>query len=125
MQAGINAQFDVYLVGAEVAVEGLTGDVGDITYGQILGRAGLLVTDGVLVHAADGYGIDLGAPDETDVLIGGGLEVADTDSVSVEAQCLHGFAVDGCNAEDQFSVGASFHFVHFRIATRLVVVRTY
>ena len=84
-----------------MAVKSLTGDVGDITYGQILGRAGLLVTDGVLVHAADGYGIDLGAPDETDVLIGGGLELAVSENVSVEAEYLHGLAVDVGNAEDQ------------------------
>ena len=55
----------------------------------------------MLVHAADGYGIDLGAPDETDVLIGGGLELAVSENVSVEAEYLHGLAVDVGNAEDQ------------------------
>ena len=110
IQAGVNAQFEFYLLGAEVAVHGLNGDVGNTSYGQILGRAGLVVTDDVLVYAAGGYGIDLGAPKESDVLIGGGVEVAVTDSVTVEAQYLHGFPVEGDNAKDQITIGANFHF---------------
>ena len=110
VQAGVNAQFDFYLLGAEVAVQGLSGGVGSTTYGQILGRAGLVVTDDVVVYAAGGYGIDLGAPDEADALVGGGVEVAITDSLSVEAQYLHGFPIDGGNAKDQFTLGANFHF---------------
>ena len=106
----MNAQFDFYLLGAEVAVEGLSGDVGDTTYGQILGRAGLVATDDVLVYAAGGYGMDLGAPDESDLLAGGGVELAITDNISVEAQYLHGFPVNGGNSKDQFTVGANFHF---------------
>ncbi len=34
---GVNTQFDFYLLGAEVAVEGLTGGTGSTSYGQILG----------------------------------------------------------------------------------------
>ena len=62
VQAGVNAQFDFYLLGAEVAVSGLAdnGTVGETTYGQILGRAGLVVSDNVAIYAAGGYGIDLG-----------------------------------------------------------------
>src|SRR5690606_5924437 len=111
VQAGVNAQFDFYLLGAEVAVHGLTGgSVGDTSYGQILGRAGLVVSDDVLVYAAGGYGIDLGPPDEQDVLLGGGVELAVTDTISVEAQYLHGFPLNGGSAKDQFTVGANFHF---------------
>ena len=108
--AGVNAQFDFYLVGTEVAVQGLTGDVGNTSYGQILGRAGLVVTDDVVVYAAGGYGIDLGAPEESDALVGGGVEMALSESVSVRAQYLHGFPVSGDNPKDQFSLGANFHF---------------
>jgi outer membrane immunogenic protein len=108
--AGVTAQFDFYLLGAEVAVHGLTGDVGDTSYGQILGRAGLVVTDDVVVYAAGGYGIDLGTPQEDDVLVGGGVELAVTDSVSVEAQYLHGFPITGSNDKDQITVGAKYHF---------------
>lgn len=112
VQAGVNAQFDFYLLGAEVAVHGLTGGtVGDTSYGQILGRAGLVVSDNVLVYAAGGYGIDLGRPDEQDALLGGGVELAVTDSITVEAQYLHGFPLNGgTNGKDQFTVGANFHF---------------
>lgn len=110
--AGVNAQFDFYLLGAEVAVSGLAdnGVVGETTYGQILGRAGLVVSDNVMIYAAGGYGIDLGVPDEEDALLGGGVELAVTDAISVRAQYLHGFPVQGGNAKDQFSVGASYHF---------------
>lgn len=110
VQAGVNAQFDFYLLGAEVAVHGLTGGVGNTSYGQILGRAGLVVTDDVLVYAAGGYGLDLGAPEEDDLLVGGGVEFAVTENVSVEAQYLHGFPLSGGNAKDQVTIGANFHF---------------
>ena len=111
-QAGVNAQFDFYLLGAEVAVTGLAdnGVVGETSYGQILARAGLVVSDNVLVYAAGGYGMDLGAPAEQDALLGGGVELAVTDSISVRAQYLHGFPVEGANTKDQFTVGASYHF---------------
>ena len=111
-QAGVNAQFDYFLLGAEVAVSGLAANdtVGETTYGQVLGRAGLVVSDNVLVYAAGGYGIDLGVPAEEDVLVGGGVELAVTDSVSLRAQYLHGFPVQGGNTKDQFTVGASYHF---------------
>ena len=110
VQAGVNAQFDFYLLGAEVAVHGLTGGVGNTTYGQILGRAGLVVTDDVVVYAAGGYGLDLGAPAEDDVLVGGGVELAVTEQVSLRAQYLHGFPLNGGNAKDQVTIGANFHF---------------
>ena len=112
VQAGVNAQFDFYLLGAEVAVTGLAdnGTVGETTYGQILARAGLVVSDNVAIYAAGGYGIDLGVPAEQDALLGGGVELAVTDSISVRAQYLHGFPVEGANTKDQFTVGASYHF---------------
>lgn len=109
-QAGVNAQFDFYLLGAEVAVQGITGGNVDTSYGQILGRAGLVVTDDVVIYAAGGYGIDLGAPEEQDVLLGGGVELAVTDSISVRAQYLHAFPTQGDNPKDQFTIGANFHF---------------
>lgn len=108
--AGVNAQFDFYLLGAEVAVQGIGGGNVDTSYGQLLARAGLVVSDNVVVYAAGGYGIDLGVPEESDVLLGGGVEVAVTDNMSVRAQYLHGFPIEGNNPKDQFTVGAAFHF---------------
>ncbi|WEK06161.1 MAG: outer membrane beta-barrel protein [Candidatus Devosia phytovorans] len=112
VQAGYNAQFDFYLLGAEVAVHGVTDNdtATETSYGQLLGRAGLVVSDNVLVYAAGGYGIDLGPRDEEDALLGGGVELAVTDSISVEAQYLHGFSLTGDNDKDQFTLGANFHF---------------
>lgn len=112
VQAGVNAQFDFYLLGAEVAVQGIGGGDPEVstTYGQILGRAGLVVTDNVAIYGAGGYGIDMGAPEEQDILAGGGVELAMTDNMSVRAQYLHAFPLEGDNHKDQFTLGANFHF---------------
>ena len=111
VNAGVNAQFDFYLLGAEVAVHGLTdAGAGETSYGQILGRAGLVATDDVMIYAAGGYGMDLGPPSEEDILAGGGVELAVTDSVSVRAQYLHGFPVAGGEPKNQFTFGANIHF---------------
>lgn len=111
VNAGVNAQFDFYLLGAEVAVHGLTdAGAGETSYGQILGRAGLVATDDVMIYAAGGYGMDLGPPSEEDILAGGGVELAMTDSVSVRAQYLHGFPVAGGEPKNQFTFGANIHF---------------
>lgn len=110
VNAGFNAQFDYFVLGGELAVHGLLEGGTDTTYGQALARAGLVVTDDVMIYAAGGYGIDLGAPDEDDALLGGGVEFAVTDNVSLRAQYLHGFPLTGGNAKDQVSLGANFHF---------------
>ena len=110
INAGVNAQFDFFLIGAEVALHGLTGGALDTTYGQVLGKAGVVITDSVMLYAAAGYGIDLGAPAEEDALVGGGVELALNDSMSVRAQYLHGFPISGGNPKDQFTVGAHFNF---------------
>jgi outer membrane immunogenic protein len=110
LNLGINAQFDYFLVGGEVALHGLTGGTMDTVYGQVIGRAGVVITEEVLLYAAAGYGNDFGAPVEDDFLLGGGAELALTDNVSVRAQYLHGFAISGGNPKDQVTLGAQFHF---------------
>lgn len=110
INAGVNAQFDFFLIGAEVALHGLTGGALDTTYGQVLGKAGVVITDSVMLYAAAGYGIDLGARAEEDALVGGGVELALNDSMSVRAQYLHGFPISGGAPKDQFTVGAHFNF---------------
>ena len=107
---GVNAQFDFFLIGAEVAMHGLTGGAIDTTYGQVLGKAGVVITDDVLLYAAAGYGIDLGAPVEDDFLLGAGVEMAVADDFTIRAQYLHGFALTGGNPKEQFTIGANFHF---------------
>jgi outer membrane immunogenic protein len=108
--AGANLQLDFVLVGAEVALHGLTGGAIDTSYGQILGKAGVVITDEVMLYAAAGYGLDLGAPAEDDFLLGGGVELAVTDDITIRGQYLHGFPVNGGNPKDQFTLGANFHF---------------
>jgi outer membrane immunogenic protein len=110
IDAGFNRQFDFVLVGGEIALQGLTGAAIDTVYGQILGRAGLLITDEVLIYAAAGLGIDLGTFAEDDLLLGGGLQVAVAEDWSLRAQYLHGFALSGANPKDQITLGAHFHF---------------
>jgi outer membrane immunogenic protein len=107
---GVNAQFDYVLIGAEVALQAVTGGNVSTAYAELLGRAGVLVTDDVALYAAAGYGIDLGAPAEDDLLLGGGVEFAVTDQVSLRAQYFHGFAINGGNPKDQVTLGANFHF---------------
>jgi len=111
IQAGVNAQFDFYLLGGEVAISAQGDDTNKRTYGQILARGGLVVTDSVVLYAAGGYGVDLSeAPDEH-WLLGGGAEFAVTENISMRGQYLHGFASDDAYSDtNQISVGLNYHF---------------
>lgn len=110
IDAGINKQFDFVLVGGEVSLQGLTNGAVDTVYGQVLGRAGLLITDEVLIYAAAGLGIDLSTFAEDDMLLGGGLEVAVAEDWSLRAQYLRGVPLSGANPKDTITLGAHFHF---------------
>lgn len=111
VQAGVNAQFDFYLLGGEVSLSGLTNGDTDRTYGQVLARGGLVVTDETVIYAAGGYGVDLSAATEEHWLAGGGVEFAVTDDVSLRAQYLHGFGTtDGAADMNQVSFGVNYHF---------------
>lgn len=110
LNLGVNAAFDFYLVGAEVAVTGMAGDIGESVHGQILGRAGLIVTDEVMIYGAGGFGLALGPPDEREFLLGAGLELALTDAMSVRAQYLHSLPLSGEAGTSQFTFGALLHF---------------
>jgi outer membrane immunogenic protein len=69
-----------------------------------------MVSDDVGIYTAAGYGIDIGAPDEEDFLVGGGVEFAATDDVTVRAQYLRGLPASGDYPKNQFTLGANFHF---------------
>jgi outer membrane immunogenic protein len=109
LTAGVNAQINFVLVGAEVNLQGLTGDTVDTAYGEVVGRTGLVLNDDILLYAAAGYGWDL-AGGESDVLAGGGVEFAVNDELSLNAQYLRGFDQTGDNPKDQVTLGARFHF---------------
>ena len=110
LDLGVNARFEFVLVGAEVAYHGLGGGAGATSYLQGLARLGVAVTDDVVIYGTGGAGIDLGPPAETDALLGGGVEMAVADQVSLRGQYLHGFALTGANPKDQVTLGANFHF---------------
>ncbi len=110
LDLGVNARFEFVLVGAEIAYHGLSDGAGTTSYLQGLARLGVAVTDDVVLYGAGGAGIDLGPPAETDALLGGGVELAITDDVTVRGQYLHGFALTGANPKEQFTFGANFHF---------------
>lgn len=111
INAGVNAQFDFYLLGGEVAISALTDGTTSRAYGQVLARGGLVVTDEVLVYAAGGYGIDLSTAPDQHWLLGGGLEYAVTENISVRGQYLHGFASTAASTDtNQVTLGVNFHF---------------
>ncbi len=109
LDLGVNAQFDYVLVGGEVAFHGLTGGASG-TYIEALGKVGVLPGDDVLLYATAGYGLSLGPAAETDLLLGGGVEFAVTDNVTLRTQYLHGFPLTGGNPKDQVTAGVNFHF---------------
>lgn len=112
-QAGFNAQFDLFVIGAEVAVDAVFGD--DLyAYGAALVRGGVAF-DALLAYGAIGYGSDFGS-DSVDavgdhVLAGGGLEFAATQDLSFRGQYLYGWGQDAADEDiHKFSIGANFHF---------------
>jgi outer membrane immunogenic protein len=110
INAGVNAQFDFVLVGAEVAVQGVADPGSTQAYGQILGRAGLIIADDIAVYAAGGYGIDIGTPNSGAPILGGGVELALNDDVTLRAQYLRGFPEQAGGTFQQFTVGAQLQF---------------
>jgi outer membrane immunogenic protein len=110
VSAGVNAQIDFVLVGAEVSLQALNGDKVDTAYGEVVGRGGIVLNNDVLLYAAAGYGWDLAGGQGGDVLAGGGVELAVTDQVSLNAQFLRGFDEAGDTSRDQLTLGARFHF---------------
>lgn len=111
-QLGVNASFDFFLVGGEVAVQDVFDTPDTYAYGEVLVRAGVLVSNEVLLYGAAGYGSDFGAVTGpgSHILAGGGLEFAVTSDVSLRAQYLHGWAQGGGNDIHKFTIGANFHF---------------
>ena len=108
--AGVNSQINFFLVGAEVAVEGLGGNTANNAYAQIVGRGGIVVTDQVLLYGAAGYGSGFTSGADSHLLLGGGLEVAVSDNVTVRGQYLYGSSINGSDPIQQVTLGANFHF---------------
>jgi outer membrane immunogenic protein len=111
-QFGIQTQFDFYIIGAEVAVRGLSGTTGHdaVAYADILGRAGVVANDSLLVYTAAGYGLELGPQPNHQVLLGGGLEIPLSEAVSLDARYLRGVPTAGGEPTNLITFGANWHF---------------
>jgi outer membrane immunogenic protein len=110
LNIGADARLQMVLVGGEIDLQQVTGGAGPTTQVQALGKAGVALTDDVVLYAMGGIGTDVGSVSATDALLGGGLQLAVTSNVSVEARYMHGFALSGANPKDQLTLGANFHF---------------
>lgn len=113
-ELGVNAQWDMFVLGAELAVDAIFEDAEAYAYGEITARAGVAL-DQFLVYGTVGYGTDFGADfgSGEHILAGGGVEIAFTDSVSLDARYVYGWdQVDDATSSDihKFTIGANFHF---------------
>ncbi|WP_051332192.1 outer membrane protein [Cucumibacter marinus] len=110
--AGFNAELDYLVLGAEMNIQGLrdSGTNNWETQGQVLGRAGALVTDDVLVYGAGGYGVNLSGTSESFGLLGGGMEVKFSEDLSFRGQYLYGNELSGGQDQHQVTMGAIWHF---------------
>ena len=110
---------DPILVGAEIRGDYYFENDDFLSAGEFLalGRVGAVVTDEVLVYAAAGVGTRFGDGfDSFGVYaLGGGVEVAVTDSVTVRGEVLGYGSFDDNNDDDFFTnakatVGVFYHF---------------
>lgn len=105
---------DPILIGVEATADWLFGDISDFGAFYANARLGALVSDDVLVYALAGTGFEVNADSDTigTYQLGGGVEFAVTESVSLRGQ-VTGI---GFYDEDDFligtkaTVGASYHF---------------
>jgi outer membrane immunogenic protein len=112
LAAGYNHQIDYFVLGAEGDVQTSWNAAGtQFFYGQGLVRGGIVVTDELLAYTAAGVGTDFAAAPQLHALVGGGLEYAVTEDISVRGQYLYGIPLNaGTAAKHQATVGVLFHF---------------
>lgn len=106
---GGNVDVGFVLLGAEVTIAALTDGADFSGRAEVLGRAGLLLTDEFVLYGAAGFGTDFAPAGDDHLLLGGGLEMAISDSVSVRGQYLYGVPLTG-DETHEISIGANFHF---------------
>ncbi|WP_196258257.1 outer membrane protein [Pelagibacterium limicola] len=113
-ELGVNAAFDMFVLGAELAVDAVFATE-TFAYGEITVRGGVLVAPEVLLYGTVGYGSDFGSTavgaSGHHILAGLGAEFAVTDSVTLDARYVYGWA-QGASPTDihKFTIGANFHF---------------
>ncbi|WP_245958389.1 outer membrane protein [Pelagibacterium sediminicola] len=115
VEIGVNAAYDMFVMGAELAVDAVFEQPDAFAYGEITARGGVLVAPEVLVYGTVGYGTDFGSTvpqaSGAHVLAGLGAEFAVTDSVSLDARYVYGWSQTAGKTDiHKFTVGANFHF---------------
>ena len=113
-ELGVNAQWDMFVLGAEAAVDAVFGSPDTYAYGEITARGGVAFSE-VLLYGTVGYGSDFDAPAASgvgdQVLAGVGVEFAVSDSISVDGRYVYGWGVDAADDDiHKFTIGANFHF---------------
>jgi outer membrane immunogenic protein len=105
-------QLDFFVLGVEGDVQMTWNGAGtSFFYGQGLARGGLVVTDQLVAYLAAGAGSDFAAAPQAHALVGGGLELAATEDISVRAQYLFGIGLNAASAnKHQASLGVLYHF---------------
>jgi outer membrane immunogenic protein len=113
VEVGVNAAFDMFVLGAELAVDAIFEQPDAFAYGEITARAGVLIAPEVLLYGTAGFGTDFGAATGSGShwLAGAGAEFAVTNSVTLDARYVYGWAQDAADVDiHKFTVGANFHF---------------
>lgn len=109
-EIGVNAAFDMFVLGGELAVDYVFDDP-EFAYVEGTVRAGVLLMPEALVYGTVGYGADMDDGSGEHVLAGLGVEFAVAESVSVDGRYVYGWAQDGADSDiHKFTIGANFHF---------------
>ncbi|UYQ70640.1 outer membrane beta-barrel protein [Pelagibacterium flavum] len=111
-ELGVNAQWDMFVLGGEAAVDAIFGTPDTYAYGEITVRGGVAFSE-VLLYGTVGYGSDFDAAAGVGdhILAGVGVEFAATDSISVDGRYVYGWEQSGAGVDiHKFTIGANFHF---------------
>jgi outer membrane immunogenic protein len=107
---GVNTGFDFVLLGGEVSVIGLN-DAGTLTgQGQILGRAGIILSDKIAVYGTAGASREFVGGSDSFGLLGAGMELAVSQDTTIRGQYLYANELGGGTDQQQISVGAFMKF---------------
>lgn len=111
-EIGVNAAFDMFVLGGELAIDYVFADPA-YAYAEATLRAGVLLAPEALLYGTVGYGSELSddGPGKH-ILAGLGAEFAVTDSVSIDGRYVYGWEQSDQKREDihKFTLGANFHF---------------
>lgn len=115
-EIGVNAAFDMFVLGAELAADYVFADGEEYGYLEGTVRAGVLLMPEALLYGTVGYGAVVGDTDGSGehILAGLGVEFAVAENVSVDTRYVYGWDQSG-DATDtgdihKFTIGANFHF---------------